>query len=475
MLIDCDIHIGYETIADLIPYLDAPTAELVRQSGTNGLAMPTYPWNHPAGWIRRDLYERGDGHDANFVYMSLDTLRTRHLDPYGVDVGIVEPDEAAVFSVLPNAQLAARLCSAYNDWLLDNWLQPEPRLRGMIVVPAQWPEAAAREIRRVGGRDEFVGVFLPGASRIPYGNPVHDPIWEAANELGLPVAVHTHYESIGIAGPLTAAGMPDFYAEYHTLCGSGMYGHFVSILCHGIFERFPETRVAMVEGGLVPFVGFLWRLDTNWKSCRSEIPWCRRRPSEYVWDHVRFATQPLETPDEPAQLLQAIEFLRPAETLMYASDFPHWDFDEPEQTLRQLPDAWRDNVRWRNAAGFFRLPVPAVHPRVSAPAREVRLPLGDAPSEGGVRIVEIDGHRIGLYRVGDAFFALADRCPHRGAPLCAGSVATAVEVRDGAVVLGTPNATVQVPLAQVGVRHPDGPRAVGRAAARAPLRRAGAR
>ena len=76
MLIDCDIHIGYETIADLIPYLDAPTAELVRQSGTNGLAMPTYPWNHPAGWIRRDLYERGEGHDANFVYMSLDTLRS---------------------------------------------------------------------------------------------------------------------------------------------------------------------------------------------------------------------------------------------------------------------------------------------------------------------------------------------------------------------------------------------------------------
>ena len=83
-----------------------------------------------------------------------------------------------------------------------------------------------------------------------------------------------------------------------------MYGHFVSILCHGIFERFPGTRVAMVEGGLVPFVGFLWRLDTNWKGCRSEIPWCRRRPSEYVWEHVRFATQPLEAPDDPGQLRQ---------------------------------------------------------------------------------------------------------------------------------------------------------------------------
>jgi uncharacterized protein len=356
MLIDCDIHVGYETLSDLLPYLDAPTRELVINSGTNGLAMPSYPWNHPTGWLRHDVYERGSGHSANFAYMSLDTLRERHLGTYDVTLGVVEPDEAAAFSVIPNAQLAARLCSAYNDWLLEQWLQEEPRLRGMIVVPAQHPEAAAREIRRLGGRDEFVGVFLPGGSRIPYGNPVYDPLWEAANELSLPVAVHTHFESVGIAASVTAAGMPDYYTEYHTLCGSGMYGHLVSILCHGIFERFPDTRVAMVEGGLVPFVGFLWRLDTNWRACRSEIPWCKRRPSEYVWEHVRFASQPLESPDDPEQLLAAIEFLRPWDTLMYASDFPHWDFDEPEQTLRQLPAEWRDNVRWRNAQDFFRLP-----------------------------------------------------------------------------------------------------------------------
>ncbi len=358
VLIDCDIHIGYETLADLLPYVDPPTHELVVNSGTNGLAMPSYPWNHPTGWIRHDLYDRNAGNDSNFVFLTLDTLRARHLDAYDVTLGIVEPDEAAAFSIIPNAQLGAHLCSAYNDWLLEQWLQAEPRLRGMLVVPAQYPEAAAREIRRLGRRDEFVGVFLPGGSRIPYGNPVYDPLWEAANELGLPVAIHTHFESVGIAGALTAAGMPDYYAEYHTLCGSGMYGHLISLLCHGIFERFPDTRVAMVEGGLVPFVGFLWRLDTNWKACRSEIPFCKRRPSEYVWDHVRFATQPLESPDDPEQLIKAIEFLRPADTLMYASDFPHWDFDEPEQTLRQLPAEWRDNVRWRNADAFFRLLTP---------------------------------------------------------------------------------------------------------------------
>ncbi len=212
MLVDCDIHLGYQSLADLLPYLDGPTRELVANSGTNGLAMPSYPWNHPSGWIRQDVYERGTS-AGDFPYLSLDLLRERHLDAYDVALGIVEPDEGAAFAILPNAQLAARLCSAYNDWLLERWLQEEPRLRGMIVVPAQWPDAAAREIRRVGERAEFAGIFLPGAARIPYGNPVYDPLWEAANELALPVAVHTHFESIGIAPPVTAAGMPDYYAE----------------------------------------------------------------------------------------------------------------------------------------------------------------------------------------------------------------------------------------------------------------------
>ena len=360
MLVDCDIHLGYDSLTDLLPYLDPPTRELVVHSGSHGLSMPSYPWNHPTGWIRRDLYADEDGTLASdFVAISLETLRERHLDRYGVDIGIVEPDEAAVFSLLPNAQLAAKLCSAYNEFLLERWLQEEPRLRGMLVVPAQFPQAAADEIRRMGGRDEFVGVFLPGAARVPYGNPMYDPIWEAVNELGLAVAVHTHFEGVGTAGPVTAAGMPDYYVEYHTLCGAGMYGHFVSILCHGIFERFPRSRLAMVEGGLVPFVGLLWRLDTNWKSCRTEIPWCRRRPSEYVWEHVRFASQPLESPEDAELLAPAIQGLRPWDTLMYASDFPHWDFDEPEQTLRQLPEEWRDAVRSGNAVEFFGLPAAA--------------------------------------------------------------------------------------------------------------------
>ena len=209
---------------------------------------------------------------------------------------------------------------------------------------------------------------------------MYDPIWEAANELGLPVAVHTHYESIGIAGPITAAGMPDFYAEYHTLCGSGMYGHLVSILCHGIFERFPNTRVAMVEGGLVPFVGFLWRLDTNWKACRSEIPWCRRRPSEYVWDHVRFATQPLEAPDDPEQLLPGDRVPAPVGDADVRERLPPLGL---RRARADAPPAAGGVARQRPLAQRVRvLPAARAGDRwsMSPAAREARLPLAQAPT-----------------------------------------------------------------------------------------------
>ncbi|NUR76060.1 MAG: Rieske 2Fe-2S domain-containing protein [Thermoleophilia bacterium] len=77
--------------------------------------------------------------------------------------------------------------------------------------------------------------------------------------------------------------------------------------------------------------------------------------------------------------------------------------------------------------------------------REARLPLREAPEEGAVRMLEIGGHRIGLYRVSGSLYALADRCPHRGAPLCAGMVTTPIETTGGEVALGARHSIVRCP------------------------------
>jgi nitrite reductase/ring-hydroxylating ferredoxin subunit len=78
--------------------------------------------------------------------------------------------------------------------------------------------------------------------------------------------------------------------------------------------------------------------------------------------------------------------------------------------------------------------------------REVRLPVDDAPARGEVRMLEVGRHRIGLFRVGDELHALADRCPHRGAPLCsAGEVATPIETVGDTLMLGAPLSIVRCP------------------------------
>jgi len=84
---------------------------------------------------------------------------------------------------------------------------------------------------------------------------------------------------------------------------------------------------------------------------------------------------------------------------------------------------------------------------MSAGEREIRLAAADLPAPGEIRMVEIRHHRIGLVRVGDEFHALADRCPHRGAPLCsAGEVVTDIRLSaDGALELGERGALIRCP------------------------------
>ena len=149
MLIDCDVHVGYDSLLDLLPYLDGPTRELVQHSGTNGLGMPSYPWYHPSGWLRKDAYNPDQvAQGKQIPGQTLETVQRLLLDPYAVTYAILTADEAAAFSIIPNGILGAKLATAYNDWLLEEWLQEDARLRGLIVVAAQHPEAAAAEIRR---------------------------------------------------------------------------------------------------------------------------------------------------------------------------------------------------------------------------------------------------------------------------------------------------------------------------------------
>jgi predicted TIM-barrel fold metal-dependent hydrolase len=97
-------------------------------------------------------------------------------------------------------------------------------------------------------------------------------------------------------------------------------------------------------------------MDRHWEELRDELPWVTRRPSDYVRDNVRFSSQPIEEPAEKAQLAAALETAQASRLLMYSSDYPHWDFDDPAFVLRQIPRALHDRVLRDNALEFYRLP-----------------------------------------------------------------------------------------------------------------------
>lgn len=46
----------------------------------------------------------------------------------------------------------------------------------------------------------------------------------------------------------------------------------------------------------------------------------------------------------------------------------------------------------------------------------------DELPEGKRMLVEIEGRSIGVFNVGNEYFAVRNRCPHKGAPLCKGMV-----------------------------------------------------
>jgi predicted TIM-barrel fold metal-dependent hydrolase len=347
-VIDCDIHPQIGDPEELLAHVERGQRDWFR--GQPYFGLPGYSWSHPSSWYRQDLAADGrpPGADVEAVQREL-------LDPSGTSAGVLNADDAVLVSLMPSPYRATALARAHNDWISERWLERDARLRGAIVCPAQDPEEAAREIRRAGEDPRFVQVVLCGGSERPYGEPRYLPIFEAAADLGLPVAIHSGGEGMGIAAPPGGAGPVAFYIEWHALGSAcSTMAHLVSLLVHGTFERLPSLKVLLIEGGIAWLPGILWRLDTNWRALRSDTPWLDRKPSEVAREHVRFSTQPLEHTDGHDDLLwEMLEAAGAPDVLCFASDYPHWDFDDPAFMVKRLPDAWRERVLHENAAALY--------------------------------------------------------------------------------------------------------------------------
>lgn len=353
-MIDCDVHNDWTSARVLLPYLDRNFRDYLERGelpgGRDSFPHAHRPWLHPEGYMRADLVSaEGIPPGADYALM-----RRELLDKFDIDFAILTGEEIIDLSTLANPHYASALARAYNDYQIEEWLSLDKRLKGSLVIAPQDPQGAAAEIRRIGQHPDLVQVIVTAGAQRPYGDPFYHPIWEAAAELELPIGTHLGGNA-GVNARPSAAGTPTFYWEHHALLGELGMGHTASLIAQGVFEKWPTLSFIFIECGVAWLPGLLWRLDANFKSLRKETPWLKRLPSEYARDHIRLTTQPLERPAKIEHLWSALEAIDGKHTLLFSTDYPHWDFDDPTEI--PIPPDWHENVFDRNARAVYkRLP-----------------------------------------------------------------------------------------------------------------------
>jgi predicted TIM-barrel fold metal-dependent hydrolase len=100
----------------------------------------------------------------------------------------------------------------------------------------------------------------------------------------------------------------------------------------------------------------MFRLNKEYSMRRSEAPLLEKSPEEYLRENFYFASQPLGEPNDPAHLQQILNIIG-TDRLLFATDYPHWDFDHPSELDKHLQtdftEAERRQVLFENAADIF--------------------------------------------------------------------------------------------------------------------------
>ena len=352
LIVDTDVHV-HESPGELAPYCDMPW----RVALENVADVPERYLDIPG------FSPLGDGtltakfptaHEGTRMVHSADQMRDE-LSKISVDLAVLFPDHLLKLPVLPQIDYAAALARAYNAWLVDKWASQERGLLGCLVACPQDPEDAAREIERYAREPGIAGVYLPCAGLDPlWGHRKYNPIWEVAQAADLPVLLHAVTVTSPVF-PFNNHGFSTELARHSTSHTFSIMANIIDLITNGVVVRYPELRFGVTEAG-ISWMPFLCnRLDKEYLERRRDVPFLEQRPSHYL-KRFYIATQPIEEPEDPSDLVKLIELFDGEDTTIFASDWPHHDFDHPMK-VNQIPfsEEQRRKVFGLNALELFNI------------------------------------------------------------------------------------------------------------------------
>src|SRR3981081_2054017 len=325
--IDCDIHPAVGgTRTTLLPYLDDHWKARVVTRATAALTLPSYPPNMP-------LSGRADWRPAN--------------GKPGSDLAMVQRGafdqlcaSHAICNVLYGAQavydpyMASAFCKAINDWIAAEWLARDPRLRASIVVPMPGADSAVAETEGRAGDNRFVSVLVLAQGETLLGRRHCWPVYQVAEKHKLPIAVHAGSQYRMAPSSIR---WPSYRYEYYLAEAQAFQAQVLSLIYEGVFLKFPGLKAVLMESGVSWLPAFMWRANKTWRGVRVEVPWIDREPAAIMRDHIRLTTQPFDAPPDAAAVADIIDMIGSDKMFLFASDYPHWQFDGDDAIPPHLP------------------------------------------------------------------------------------------------------------------------------------------
>jgi predicted TIM-barrel fold metal-dependent hydrolase len=355
-VVDSDVH-PVPKAGQLAPYIPEPFRSKYYLSHKKGDTIiydaPDYAY---AKAMRVDTFPD----DGNFAGSDPNMALRQAIVEGGSDVCVLEPGFGTHY--LP--EMSQALCTGMNHWLANHWLDGannwHERWRGSICVAIEDPPGAVREIEEWAGHPFMAQILIRAEPRPAWGSPQYDPVWEAATRHDITVACHLSRGRDDMM-PMPPVGFPsynhDFMVTYSLLAANQV----MSLIFDGVFDRFPTLRIVLVEHAFSWILPLMWRMDAIYAACKSTMD-IKRKPSEYVKQHIKFTTQPLDYPEDKTELTRALEWMEADKILLFSSDYPHWTYDDPRWLLKHLPVQMREAIMFKNGIEIYKLPdtVPAL-------------------------------------------------------------------------------------------------------------------
>jgi uncharacterized protein len=249
--------------------------------------------------------------------------RIADMDAEGIDVQVLYGGLSIGISGYDDAGLAADVARQYNDWLLGDICGRHPeRLVGVCAVPLQDAKRAIAEAERVAALGARAVTIPPVVGDRNLDDPGLDDFFAAVGGLDLAVGVHS---APGMHLPLPAADRFANYAQVHLLSFPvDQMVAFTALALGGVFDRHERLRIVFLEAGVGWLAYFADRAHEHREKRPEMLPGMRSTPAELIERGQVWVSFECEDP-----LLEAYVERHGAGSVMFASDYPHWDAEWP--------------------------------------------------------------------------------------------------------------------------------------------------